>query len=53
MPLFPIVGPYGGIPIGDAALYIANVVLALEHVHSKDFVYRDLKPENLIIARNG
>ncbi|KAK3268360.1 hypothetical protein CYMTET_23130 [Cymbomonas tetramitiformis] len=36
-----------------AVFYAANVVLALEHLHSKGIVYRDMKPENLMIDRTG
>ncbi|XVF12047.1 hypothetical protein REPUB_Repub08aG0081200 [Reevesia pubescens] len=36
-----------------ARVYIAEVVLALEYLHSLDVVHRDLKPDNLLIAHDG
>jgi len=36
-----------------AAFYIAELVLAVEHLHSKNIIHRDLKPENMLLDKNG
>lgn len=37
----------------EAKGYFIEVLLAIEHLHSKSIVYRDLKPENIMIDLQG
>ncbi|KAF3010455.1 hypothetical protein E8E14_003174 [Neopestalotiopsis sp. 37M] len=36
-----------------AKFYIAELILAIQHLHFNDIVYRDLKPENILLDANG
>ncbi len=36
-----------------AQFYLAEIVLAIEHLHKSEIIHRDLKPENLVIDKDG
>ena len=33
--------------------YVANVVMMLDHLHTNNIIYRDLKAENIVMMENG
>jgi protein kinase X len=40
-------------PNDVALFYTTEIVMALDYLHSRNIAYRDLKPENLLIASDG
>ena len=46
-------GPWGGLSLRSTVLLSAMCVSAFDHIHGWGFCYRDLKPENLLIDREG
>jgi protein kinase X len=51
--LFSYLRNAGRFCTSTANFYTAEIVLALEYLHSQSVVYRDLKPENLLLDKDG
>lgn len=43
----------GRFSLSEVKLYIAEIALALGHLHSCGIIYRDLKPENILLDAEG
>ncbi len=51
--LFALLSDKGRLDEGDTRFYLAEITLALEFLHRNDILYRDLKPENVMLDRGG
>jgi serine/threonine protein kinase len=51
--LFSLMKRNKNISLVDKKIYLAEIGLALTHLHSKGFIYRDVKPENVLISNDG
>ncbi|HZY84125.1 MAG TPA: family 16 glycoside hydrolase [Gemmataceae bacterium] len=43
----------GPLPVATACLYVHQVALGLQHASEKGMAHRDVKPQNLILTRDG
>ncbi|VDB90147.1 unnamed protein product [Peniophora sp. CBMAI 1063] len=48
-----LVKTIGSLPEEWARRYVAETVLALEHLHAKGIMHRDMKPDNLLVDNMG
>src|SRR5690348_306016 len=42
----------GGIPLGQAIQFAADILKGLSYLHSHQIVHRDLKPDNILIEKH-
>lgn len=51
--LFSHLKKVGSFAEEQAKFLVACVILAIGHLHNQEYIYRDLKPENLLFDSNG
>lgn len=51
--LFRLIQEYGGLAPKLVQFFSAELILTMEHLHSLKIIYRDLKPENVILDCAG
>ena len=37
----------------ESRFYVAEMISAIESVHSMNYIHRDLKPDNILLDQNG
>ena len=51
--VFKLIQKYGPLDGKLAKFFAAQIILVFEYLHSKNLVYRDLKPENVLVNYDG
>jgi len=51
--LHAVVKARGPLPVVNACQYVQQAAIGLQHAFEKGMVHRDIKPQNLILAREG
>ena len=51
--LFEVIRDIGFLNKEQTNFYIASMMIAIQYLHERKIIYRDIKPENIIVEKNG
>ena len=51
--LFDVLNEVGLLSKFQTQFYIGSIMLAVKYLHDRKFIYRDIKPENIMVLPNG
>jgi len=51
--LFYVIRDIGLLNKEQTNFFIASMLIAINYLHSRKIIYRDIKPENIVVTRNG
>lgn len=53
MLLFDVIRDIGLLSTYDSQFYVASMILILEYLHNQNIIYRDMKPDNIMVDHQG
>jgi cGMP-dependent protein kinase len=51
--LFDVIRDIGLLDKEQTNFFVASMLIAINYLHSRKIIYRDIKPENIVVTRNG